>query len=333
MKTLQKIKIADLFDVRYGHKLDLNKMTPRSREKGGISFVGRSSINNRISATVAPLGTINPTDAGAITVALGGTKLLASFVQLFPFYTAQNVAVLRPKEPLTFQQKVYAAMCIRENRFRYSAFGREANRTIKTIEIPHPDNAPNWLGTFNEKSSINLLSDPTQTVKPLNPTKWKLFALDQLFELRKGKRFTKAQMTPGSTPFIGAIDKNNGVSGWINATPDHTGNTITVNYNGSVGEAFYQRRPFSASDDVNVLYPRFKMSPSTGLFICVLIRQEIYRYSYGRKWHLERMNKTEILLPVTKIGNLDLAYMKAYMMSLRFGQRLTPLEALTTADS
>ena len=37
-------------------------------------------------------------------------------------------------------------------------------------------------------------------------------------------------------------------------------NKITVCYNGSVGETFYQDQPFLASDDVNVLYPKFDMT-------------------------------------------------------------------------
>lgn len=44
---------------------------------------------------------------------------------------------------------------------------------------------------------------------------------------------------------------NNGCTAMVGNTENmHPANTITVCYNGSVGETFYQDRPFLASDDV-----------------------------------------------------------------------------------
>jgi len=86
--------------------------------------------------------------------------------------------------------------------------------------------------------------------------------------LKKGKRLTKAQLRtrPWPTPFIGAIDSNNGVAASVDAAI-HEGGTITVNYNGAgVADSFYQPVSYWASDDVNVLYPKFEMSPAVALF-------------------------------------------------------------------
>jgi len=113
--------------------------------------------------------------------------------------------------------------------------------------------------------------------RDLEPEKcgWKAFRLSDLFEIKKGKRLTKANQTEGTTPYVGAIDSNNGVSGYIGQPPIHKGGTISVSYNGSVAEAFYQPEPYWATDDVNVLYPSgFKLTPATALFICTIIRME-----------------------------------------------------------
>lgn len=59
-----------------------------------------------------------------------------------------------------------------------------------------------------------------------------------------------------------------------------------MNYNGSVAETFYQPVPFWASDDVNVLYPKFELNPEIAMFLTAIIRQDKYRFNYGRKWHL-----------------------------------------------
>lgn len=167
---------------------------------------------------------------------------------------------------------------------------------------------------------------PTQpNVADLAPKKqkWKEFRLGMLFEVKKGKRLTKLNQTEGTVPYLGAIDDNNAVAGYIGQKPIHKGGTITVNYNGSVAEAFYQPDPFWATDDINVLYPKgFVLNPARALFITTLIRLEKYRFNYGRKWHLERMRETIMLLPATSKGAPDWVYIEKYMKSLPFADQL-----------
>ena len=170
-----------------------------------------------------------------------------------------------------------------------------------------------------------LLTRPSgEVTKDLEPLKqgWQYFKLGSLFELKKGKRLTKANMVDGTLPFIGSIDGNNGVSAYVGQKAIHTGNTITVNYNGSVAEAFYQPVDFWASDDVNVLYPKFNLTPKIAIFLTTIIRNEKYRFNYGRKWHLERMKQSEIMLPVTTSGDPDWKYMEDYIASIPFGNQL-----------
>ncbi len=112
----------------------------------------------------------------------------------------------------------------------------------------------------------------------------------------------------------------------IGQTPIHDGNTISVSYNGSVAEAFYQPTPFWATDDVNVLYPNFDMTPAIALFLCTVIRQEKYRFNYGRKWHLERMEQSVIKLPTAQAGQPDWDFMGNYIKTLPFSSQLQGLE-------
>ena len=90
---------------------------------------------------------------------------------------------------------------------------------------------------------------------------WKFFGFKKLFDIRKGKRLTKADMVEGNIPYIGATDSNNGLTARIsNDEYLHSANTISVSYNGSIAEAFYQTKDYWATDDVNVLYPKFKLN-------------------------------------------------------------------------
>ena len=128
---------------------------------------------------------------------------------------------------------------------------------------------------------------------------WKRFYLGRLFDIKKGKRLTSEDQEDGENNYIGAIDSNNGVANRIGQKPIHNGNTISLSYNGSVGEAFYQAEPYWATDDVNALYSRYdNFNEFIGLFLAATIRQEKYRFSYGRKWTLENMKITEICLPI-----------------------------------
>ncbi len=152
---------------------------------------------------------------------------------------------------------------------------------------------------------------------------WRAYVLGDLFDIKKGKRLTRANMREGNIPFVGAIDSNNGVTAYVSQNAQHSGGTLTVIYNGAgVADAFYQPVPYRCSDDVNVLYPKFEMSAKVGLFIATVIRLEKYRFSYGRKWHLERMLKSEIRLPVSNEGTLDIARMEAFMDALPFGKQI-----------
>jgi hypothetical protein len=133
---------------------------------------------------------------------------------------------------------------------------------------------------------------------------WTDFYLGRIFEIKKGKRLTKENIIPGDLNFLGAIQGRNGVREKINEDPLFQGNCISVNYNGcGVGEAYYQKEPFWASDDVNVLFLRgHEMNETLAMFFITIIRNEKYRFSYGRKWNKEQMEKTIVKLPAQMIN-------------------------------
>lgn len=145
-------------------------------------------------------------------------------------------------------------------------------------------------------------------------TTWKPFRMAEVFTFSKGKRLTKDNMIEGKTNYIGAISDDNGVRQYISEEPTHQGNCITVNYNGSVGEAFYQEQPFWASDDVNVLKLKDHiLNRNIALFLCTLIKHNKFKFSYGRKWTLEKMKESILMLPVCEENNVDFTFMDYYI--------------------
>lgn len=236
---------------------------------------------------------------------------------------------------------------------KYS-FGRKWGRYLKTTVVDLPIQRDSYgcpvIDASNRFSSKGYIPDwkymegfihaldcrPLSTKNSVCSTRnldfqedrWKWFALggsEGLFDIRKGKRLTSNDQTEGETPYVGAISSNNGIANYIGQAPIHDGNTISLSYDGSIGEAFYQPDPYWASDAVNALYLRSEygvLNPATGLFICAVLRQEKYRYSYGRKWTIERMNDTKVQLPVTPEGMPDWKFMEQYILNLPYGDRI-----------
>ncbi len=309
-------KLQDLFEVEYGTNLELNRLKICPRKSADcVNFVSRTERNNGVSAIVALEAGIKPLEAGLITVAAGGS-VLAAFVQEEPFYTGRDMYYLRPKQAMTFGEKFYYCLCIRRNRYRYS-YGRQANRTLRNLIVP--SQVPSWIDQLSIVEHLNATGSERshELTMPVPLSSWRTFKYSDLFDIKKGQRITKRQMKAGATRCIRPIDKNNGVIGYISTPPNHPGNVITVAYNGSsVAEAFYQPEPIFALDDVNVLHPKFNLTPEIALFLTALIRKEKYRFSYGRKWHVERMQDSVIRLPVTADGKPDWDSIESYMKDL-----------------
>jgi hypothetical protein len=134
------VPLSTLFSVTYGVNLELNKMV---LDTEGIPFVGRSDRNNGVTAKVAPVHDTPPNPAGTLSVA-GGGSVLATFLQVEPYYSGRDLFFLSPLVSMTDSEKLYYCACIRSNRYRYS-YGRQANKTLKELLIPDFKNIPPWV--------------------------------------------------------------------------------------------------------------------------------------------------------------------------------------------
>lgn len=312
------MKVKDLFTVKYGVNLELITLeTVSQKEKEGVNFVARTAENNGVVARVRKIDGIEPQPAGVLSCA-GGGSVLSTFVQTEPFYSGRDLYTLTPKKEMSLQEKLYWCMCIKANAYKYT-YGRQANKTLKDIELP--DAVPKWVRTtlISPYTTANV----NNALPLLSLDKWGEFTLGQLFNFVKGKRLTKVNMLEGSTNYLGAISDNNGIRQLIDAPAIFQANCITVNYNGSVGEAFYQSEPFWATDDVNVLYAKgWVLNKYIALFIATVIKANRYMFSYGRKWTMEKMKESPIKLPITPQGSPDWDYVERYIKSLPYSERI-----------
>jgi hypothetical protein len=312
------MKVRDLFDVQYGVNLELMTCDiTSSHDVDGVNFVARTSNNNGVVAVVKKIDGVDPQPAGTLSCA-GGGSVLETFVQIKPYYSGRDLYVLTPKSEMTLAEKLYFSMCIKANAYRYS-YGRQANKTLRELDLP--DTIPQWVYETKIKpiTTTNSKSDSLL----LNVERWGEYTLGELFKFHKGKRLTKEDMTEGTVNFIGAICENNGIRQFIDVEPMFQPNCITVNYNGSVGEAFYQHEPFWASDDVNVLYADgWELNKHIAMFIITTIKANRYKFSYGRKWTLEKMKESIIKLPRSVDGSPNWVCMEGYIKALPYSDRI-----------
>ena len=256
-----------------------------------------------------------------ITISLGGSFLLSSFVQPKKFYTAQNIAVLKPRRAMKLSEKLFYCKCISMNRFKYSAFGREANKTLKFLKVP--ETPPKWVKEYIIKDETELTKPFEENVISLGSVKMGFFNYSKLFDVQKGKRIVVSKTQKGDCPFVSAMAKNNGMHAMLDLEPIFQGNTITVSYDGTnVGEAFYQPKEYWAADSVNVLVPKFNLNPYIAMFLITVMRKEKYRFNYGRKWHKERMKKSIIKLPITEDKKPNWGFIEKFIKSLKYSRSI-----------
>lgn len=154
----------------------------------------------------------------------------------------------------------------------------------------------------------------------INSSNWKYFDFLRIFDMRKGFYNKKPEPSGlGTIPFIGATDKNNGVTDYFTLeeieAASKTGkdknhplkdkifppNALCVTNNGSVGFAYFQKDKFTCSHDVNPLYKLGEdFNEYTALFVATVIMYDRYRWGYGRKWRPERMKSSRLKLPICR---------------------------------
>ena len=324
-----EFKLVDLFDYERGTRL-----TKNNRENGIYPLVTAGEINLGVKEF------INNKNQKIFNNAITIDMFCNSFVHIKDFCCDDNVLVLTSRSKISTQAMHFISAAINKSKDKFG-YGRQYRQNtlekhivylpidkfdkpnftlmenfIKDIEKKHTQKLINYykfLTMGGSRAEFNLAY-----YEKFQNLEWKEFRIDDLFEIKKGKRLTKSQMKDGNINFIGATSTNNGITAKIsNDTHLHPSNTISVTYNGSVGEAFYQPSRFWASDDVNVLYPKFKNNKFLSLFFATIFRKQGQKYGYNRKWTKEIMQEDKVLLPTYGDGQIAFDFIEEYISQVQ----------------
>ena len=238
---------------------------------------------------------------------------------------SDTIQWINPDEHLSYQENIKVPLPTRADFMRRTLAYAMFKQHIEEAPFFQNVSENRLYGTPLKEEYKEILAPTDNQEIPLKTDEWKSFRLggndSLLFTITKGRRLTKADQRDGRINYVGASAFNNGIT-------NHIGNddelcppcTISVCYNGSIGEAFYQDEPYWATDDVNVLTPKFQLTPFIAIFIATVIKNESIKYAFNNKWTKELMEQSEIMLPAKPDGKPDFDFMERFIKSLPYSR-------------
>lgn len=317
-------------------------------KEGSQPYISSTALNNGVDGFVGNKEKVRIFQ-NCLTIANSGS-VGATFYQPFSFVASDHVTKLENKD---FNKNIYLFISSIAKRLseKYS-FNREINdKRIQREKIILPINSngePDYtfmeqymcqkeqekIDDFQKYIAIRIEKVKTfKETKPLNQKEWGEFFIENIFNIKAGKRLTKADMKIGTIPFIGASDSNNGITNFVsNTNSSLDSNILGVNYNGSVVENFYHPYKAIFTDDVK----RLRLKEIEGneylyLFLKTTILKQKSKYQYAYKFNEERMLRQKILLPIDKNGKPDYEYMENYIKKLEY-EKLTKYTEIKTTN-
>ena len=143
---------------------------------------------------------------------------------------------------------------------------------------------------------------------------WKEFEIKDIFPKIKTPKFNNKPVENGSYPFVSSSSVNNGVSLFSNEV-SFEGNCITVSTNGNCFDCFYHQGKIAISSDVEILTNKY-LNEYNGLFVCVILNKESFKWNYGRKPKNDKVFETKIKLPANG-SQPDWDYMAEYIKNIQ----------------
>ena len=326
-------KITEIFSCIQRGK----RQKAEDRMTGDIAYYSASIGNNGLTDFIS-----NPSFIFKSNAIIYSTFGDAYFVPS-NFSTSDEITILYSKK-LNKYNALFIVQALQQNQSKY-CFGRKAfSNKITKDKIMLPMNAksePDYKfmeeyikereNKFKEQYKEHTKKLVANLKKRVNKkVNWNNFPIADIFNIKSGKRLTKADMKIGNTPFISAADNNNGVTNFIsNSNESLDKNVLGVNYDGNGGMVISFYHPYDCifSDSVK----RFHLKNTQDdkyvfLFTKVSILKQRDKYRYGYKFNETRMKKQQIMLPVDAKGEPDYEFMHNYMLYLEQKKILEYLE-------
>ena len=146
---------------------------------------------------------------------------------------------------------------------------------------------------------------------------WAQFKLGDLFSIESCKCAKVSGMNEGSTPYVGATSKNNGIINFVESQKEliTKGNCIAFicDGDGSIGLSIYKQEDFIGSTTVKVGRNKY-LNKYIGLFITTIADTVRNKYSFGFKRNEKHLKNEILTLPKQKNSNQpDYVFMEKFI--------------------
>lgn len=236
-------------------------------------------------------------------------------------------------ENLNQYNGLFIATVLCQERPKYS-FGRKWKTHLKDTVIKLPqtlDGNPDWkymeqyIKSLNHKPLTTM--NKSENVLQLDIENWKEFKVGDFFDIHPTKFIegvSAGDCVDYGVPLVVNSAENNGIAGLCDILPTEEGNIITFSDTTDGNTFFYQPKPFIGFAHIQGMYPKTrKWSKEELLFLSTIMMFDSKgKYSYGRKMRRDIILEIKIKLPVDKTGNPDWQFMKNYIKSLPYGDRI-----------
>lgn len=322
--------LSKIFKLSNG--LASNKVEISNKKR--LGFIPYQRPSKTMIGTIAGYVDRNKVDSkyifkNAIAVSTDGEgSHTYSYYFNYEFIPNSNVLVLTPYEEMTeLELKVYASI-ITSNRYKFQYGRKPKEKRLENITVPILEEVKLIIKSNNLSNLTKLSSNPSVDENSLDKNViFRNFKIKELFKVSGTKTTSPekiSKLSSGEYPYITTKNDNNGVDGFYNIFTEN-GKCLTID-SATVGAVFYQDKNFIASDHVEKLVPiDFSLNKYIGLYFVTLIRMEMYRYGYGRKFNQGRIKETIVQLPCIIKNELyipDLNYMENYIKSLEFSDSI-----------
>ncbi len=320
-------KIEEIFNIFSGKRLEKRNMI-----SGDRPFIGASDSNNGVTGFC---GNSNESvDHNVLGINYNGS-VCEAFYHSYECIFSDDVKRLHLKHHsdnkyvLLFMSTVVRKQ---KSKYQYAYKFNEQRMKRQSIMLPVADNGePDYqfmehyihelmeckckkyvqyaekqveeLGNVNKWGGVTYL---------LNNCVWNSFYVVAVFsENERGKRLKKADHRPGNVPYVSSTGENNGIDGFIEASEGTRvfNNCISIANSGSVGSAFYEPFSFVASDHVTHL-KHLGLNKWQYLFLACVLKEQANNFNFNREINDARLNKMQIMLPITDMGEPDYTLME-----------------------
>ena len=346
-KTWKPVKLTSIFDLQRGRESNMSML-----DAGDIPLVSAKNGSNGLKSFVKnPQKLVNGNCISLNNDGDGGAGL--AYYQPAKMALDTHVTALIPKINVNRDSMLFISECISGLHGFFGHGHSISNLRAKATSILIPvtnDDEPDYkymeqyVVTIRKKKltqyckyvqkRIVELGDYVE-IPSLSEKKWSSFKIGDLFRTNiRGKKIymptgalvNKRLLKNGKIPRIRVTASNNGVNGITNRINNSDFRTyinfISMSF---LGSAFYH--PYEASLDMKVHCLQLldkKMTPGLGLFITVMLMNNVTGTNYGNQLSSEDLVSKKILLPVNS-GKPDFEYMDQYgknMMLKKYKQYL-----------